>query len=101
MIQHKYGEFTDSQFHAFKERLHRTTHWCLIYAEQKSPIVCSYIEKQQIKFQGLNSLLEYSPIIPEIINLFESAKLEYHAHQYKTPLYRKLILDIHKLIDNV
>lgn len=101
MITHKYGEFTDDQFEAFKKNLHRWVHWCLIYAEEQSNTLDPYMIKIQKKFQALNSVLYYDAKVVEIITLLEAARIEYRDNGYKTPLFRKLILDTHEIIDHV
>lgn len=101
MIQNKYGDFSEEQFSAFKEKLHRWVHWCLVYAEEQSPTLDSYMVKVQRKFNGLNSILYYDSKIVEIMTLLEAARIEYQEKGCKTPSFRKFILDAHEIIDHV
>lgn len=101
MIKHKYGCYHDEQFLGYKKRLHNLIHWLLIYAEEDNTILNDYFEKVQYKLQGLNELLDYPTLIIEIMNLVESAKLEFNKPNYSHKVYRKTILDIHELIDKL
>lgn len=101
MIQHKYGSYTNEQFNAYKNRLHGSVHWLLIYAEQNSDIIDKCFDRVQCKLEGLNELLCYPTQIVEIMNLVESARIEYNRENYSHSKYRKLILDIHELIDKL
>ncbi len=100
-MKYKYGELTSQQFHDYKDRLHSLIHWLLIYAENNSPILNDYFVKVQYKLNGLNELINYPSELVEIMNLVESAKLEYMKNDFNFTLYRKMILDIHDLIDKI
>ena len=97
----KYGEYTEEQIIAFRKKLHTWIHYCLVYVEEQPAYLEQYMIKVQRKFQGLNELLEYSPKLVEIMNLLEAARIEFEKNGKKTELYRKLILDAHKVIDYV
>lgn len=101
MIKHKYGDYLDEQFVDYKKRLHSLIHWLLIYAEENDSCLNNYFEMVQYKLNGLNELLNYPTQIVEIMNLVESAKIEYSKPKYNHKLYRKTILDIHDLIDKL
>lgn len=101
MIQNKYGEYTEQQFEAFKKKLHKWVHWCLIYAESSAQDLLPYINKVQKKFNGLNDLLLDDPNVVEIMTLIEAARIEFEETQDKTPLFRKYILDAHEIIDMI
>lgn len=102
MVKNKYGEYTTIQFSEYKKRIHNLIHWLLIYEEEQNPILDSYFIKVQYKLAGLNSLLNFPSQLVEIMDLVESAQIEYknkECHNHKT--YRKMILDIHELIDKI
>lgn len=102
MVENKYGKFTNEQFEEFKKRLHGQIHWLLVYEDEKNPILDSYFQIVQEKLAGLNSLLNFPSQIVEMMNLVESARIEYQDkenHNHKR--YRKIILDIHDLVDKI
>ena len=100
-MKYKYGDYPHEQFHDYKKRMHKLIHWLLIYAEEQKSILDNYFDKVQRKMDGLNSLLGYPTQIIEIMNLIESAKIEFHKPNYSHNTYRKIILDIHELIDKI
>lgn len=79
--------------------MHSWVHFLLIYAEQKTDILDNYFDIIQTRLNGLNELLQYPSQLIEIMNLVESARLEFNSSEYRHAKYRKLILDIHDLID--
>lgn len=102
MVKNKYGDYSTEQMEHYKTRVHSWIHWLLIYEEEKNPILESYFSKLQNKLEGLNSLLNYPTELVEIMNLVESASIEYSnqsTHNHKT--YRKMIFDIHELVDRL
>ncbi len=100
-MQYKYGIYPNEQFDDYKQRIHSWIHWLLIYAERQDPTLNMYFEKLQYKLDGLNELINYPTQLIEIMNLVESAKIEYNKENYSHRIYRKIILDIHELIDNI
>lgn len=100
-MKYKYGEYKNEQFHEYKKRIHNLIHWLLIYAEEKNPNLNNYFEKVQYKLNGLNELINYPSQLVEIMSLVESARIEYNKIDYKHSIYRKIILDIHELIDKI
>lgn len=97
----RYGAIPNDQFTAYKKRLHSAVHWLLVYADNNNPALKTYFATVQYKLLGLNSLLEYSPRIVEMMVLLESAKLEYEKEDFNKKLYRRTILDIHDLVDRI
>lgn len=100
-MKYKYGEYPDSQFESYKKRLHSKIHWLLIYAEEDNSHLNDYFEKLQNILDGLNELLNYPTQLIEIMNLIESAKIEFNKENYSHKVYRKIILDVHDLIDKL
>lgn len=100
-MKYKYGEYTREQFHDYKKRMHSLIHWLLIYAEENESNLNNYFNKVQYKLNGLNELINYPVQLVEIMNLVESAKIEYNKINYDHSVYRKIILDIHELIDKI
>lgn len=95
----KYGQIPDTQFNDYKQHLHSLVHWFLVYADTDDPALPGYFEKVQYKLIGLNELLGYPEQILEIMNLLESARLEYMKPKRNHKLYRRTILDMHSLVD--
>lgn len=100
-MQYKYGTYPDGQFDGYKKRLHSLVHWLLIYAEENNSILNSYFDKVQFKLDGLNELINYPTQLIEIMNLIESARIEFNKENYNFEIYRKTILDVHDLIDKL
>lgn len=100
-MKHKYGTYPSEQFNNYKKRLHSLIHWLLIYAEENKPILNEYFSKVQFKLDGLNELINHPVQMVEIMNLVESAQIEFNKDNYNHDLYRKTILDIHDLIDRL
>lgn len=100
-MKHKYGTFEDNQFDGYKKRLHSWVHWFLVYADNNDPALNDYFTKVQYKLNGLNELLNYPTQLVEIINLIESARIEYNKENFNHKLFRKTFLDIHELIDKI
>ena len=100
-MDYKYGCFPAQQIKKFKKRIHSWVHWLLIYAEEHNNELNNYYEKVQYKIDGLNSLLNFPTQVIEIMALIESAKIEYNKPDYNHAIYRKIILDIHELIDRI
>ena len=100
-MEYKYGVYPSTQFHEYKKRMHNLIHWLLIYAEEKNPCLNDYFNKVQYKLDGLNELIKHPAQLIEIMNLVESAKIEYNKPDYSHKVYRKIILDIHELIDKI
>lgn len=100
-MKYKYGNFSDDQFIDYKKRLHSMTHWFLVYADDNNPILGEYFTKVQYKLAGLNELLGYPTQLIEIINLIESAQVEYQKGNFNKNQFRKTFLDVHELIDKI
>ena len=102
-MTYKYGVYPSNQFQSFKKRLHSWVHWFLIYVEQNEPHenVNKYFTKIQYEINGLNELLNHPAQVVEIMTLLESAKIEYNKPDFDYRVYRKIIFDVHELIDRI
>lgn len=100
-METKYGTIPDSQFESYRKRIHSLIHWLLVYADRQDPTLPDYFSTVQFKLLGLNSLLNYPIQIVEMMNLLESAKIEYSKPDYDHRLYRRTILDLHDLVDRI
>lgn len=100
-MNYKYGYVPKNQLNDYKKRLHSLVHWLLVYAEETPNLLLDYIDKVQLRLNGLNELLLYPTQILEIMNLVESAKIEFLQQEFNFKIYRKLIFDMHELIDRI
>lgn len=99
---YKYGNYPNYQIHDYKKKIHSLVHWLLIYKEENDNILEKYFDTVQYKLNGFNELMQYPTQIVEIMNLIESARLEFEKkEQCNHELYRRTILDIHGLIDKL
>lgn len=81
--------------------MHSWVHFLLIYAEQNNEILDNYFDVIQNRLNGLNELLNYPVQLINIMNLIESARVEFNSPDYTHHKYRKLILDAHECIDKI
>lgn len=101
-MHHKYGSYPKNQFHDYKKRMHSLVHWLLIYAENEDKsYVNNYFQIVQERINGLNELLDFPVQIIEIMSFIESAKIELNKDDYCHNKYRKIIFDVHELIDRI
>ena len=102
-----YGWFDKDQFERFKRRLHKETHWLLIYKDPETSEDYShvdfdkYFEGLMRRINGLSALLFYPTEIIELLNNLEAAYLETKKEELDFKLYRKLILDSHSIVDKI
>ena len=100
-MKYKYGDYPAEQIHDYKKRIHSLVHWLLIYQEENSEVLSNYFTIVQYKLNGFNELMQYPTQMIEIMNLVESAKLEYEKGLCNHDIFRRYILDIHALIDKL
>lgn len=102
LINYKYGMMSQSQLDHIKKRIHSLIHWLLIYAENEEyDVLNDYFNIVQSKLNGFNSVLNYPDSLGEIVVLVESAKKIDVKNKENYHLYRKIILDIHDLIEEI
>lgn len=100
-MRYTYGNYPDYQIHGYKKKIHSLIHWLLIYKEENQSILNRYFETVQYKLDGFNELMLYPEPMIEIMNLVESARLEFNKSNCNHENYRRIILDIHSLIDKL
>lgn len=103
MIKYRYGFCSDEQFTEYKKSLHSLIHWILRYKDNgENNILKDYFGIVQFKLNGANALLEYNPLMLQIISLIESASAEFNkGEKCNKKLFRSAILDAHSLIDKL
>lgn len=101
MIRNKYGWWKEGQFEDFLDRLHAMIHRLIFYAESEDPILPAYFKSTQQKINALNRLLNYDPVIVDMMNVLEAARVEYEQQRKFTPRYRSLVFEAHELIDRI
>lgn len=100
-MKYKYGNYPSYQVDSYKRRIHSLIHWLLIYKEENDKILDRYFETVQYKLDGFNELMLHPVCMLEIMTLVESARLEFNKTNCNHENYRKIILDIHSLIDRL
>lgn len=100
-MKYKYGEYSETQVHNYKQRLHNLVHWLLIYKENNNDVLDSYFENVQDKLNGYNELVGHPDVMVQIMTLVETARLENQKENCNFKRYRSHILDIHSLIDKL
>ena len=107
MIEHLYGNFSDTQFEEYKVKLHKELFWLLLYKDPKTKDKYENVnfEKYFIglmkKLSGLNELL-FEPVeMVSILSLLQAALIETKKDCFDFQSYRKLILDTHSLVDKI
>lgn len=107
MIIHTYGTFTAEQFEEYKTQLHKKLFWLLLYQDPKTkedyPLVNiqEYFKGIMLELDGLNQLLSYPKEMVSIMSTLEEAKTLCVTDNFDFKIYRKLILDAHKLVDDM
>lgn len=102
-----YGSFDKDQFERFKTKLHKELFWLLLYKDPKTKEQYQnvnfekYFDGLMRKINGLNELLFYPTEIVSIMSLLQAAFQETREEPFNYPIYRKLILDAHSLVDKI
>lgn len=102
-----YGSFDKDQFERFKTKLHKELFWLLLYKDPKTKEQYQnvnfekYFDGLMRKINGLNELLFYPVEIVSIMSLLQAAFQETREEPFNYPIYRKLILDAHSLVDKI
>lgn len=104
-----YGNITKEQIKAQKKNLHDAIHWLLIYkdpkivqdSKYKDVDVSRYVDGLSYRIGGLNELLNHPDCLITILSLLQAVRLELNSDSYNWSTYRKLILDIHSLVDSI
>lgn len=106
-MKHKYGYFSDGQLSNYKTKLHKDIFWLLLYKDPEKDgdflnvNYDKYFYNLMRKINGLNSLLFYPIEIVEILSLLEAAMMETQKESFDFKVYRKLLFDVHTLIDKI
>lgn len=100
-MKHKYGSFSQSQMSEYKNKLHNTIHWLLIYKENDYKLLDEYFNTTLLKLNALNELLFYPTSIVSLYTTLEAARIILNSDEFDFKVYRKLILDAHSLVDKL
>ncbi len=106
-MEFKHGFFPQKQFDDYKKQLHSKIHWLLIYKDPSfSPRydyidVNAYIDDLVLFLSGLNELLCYSYAVIMILTSLESMKILLQQENFNFYKFRKLVLDTHRLVDDI
>lgn len=102
-----YGEFGDKQFIEYKSKLHSKMFWLLIYKDpETSPDYADvdfnkYFTCLMKEIDGLNDILKRPPKLIEMMSLLQAAMNEVQSPKYNYRIYRKFILDAHRVLDEI
>lgn len=106
-MEHLYGEFSDGQIEQYKVKLHKELFWLLIYKDPETRDQYSHVDYEKYfgnimrKLDGFNELIFYPVEIVSLMSLLEAALIETRKEEFNYPLYRKIILDAHNLVDKI
>lgn len=100
-MKHKYGSFSQSQMSEYKNKLHNTIHWLLIYKENDYKLLDEYFNTTLLKLNALNEILFYPNSIVSLYTTLEAARVILNSNEFDFKAYRKLILDAHSLVDKL
>lgn len=100
-MKHKYGSFSQNQMSEYKNKLHNTIHWLLIYKENDYKLLDEYFNTTLLKLNALNELLFYPTSIVSLYTTLEAARTILNSNEFDFKAYRKLILDAHSLVDKI
>ena len=95
------------RFERVKTRGHKELFWLLLYKDPKTKEQYQnvnfekYFDGLMRKINGLNELLFYPTEIVSIMSLLQAAFQETREEPFNYPIYRKLILDAHSLVDKI
>lgn len=107
MVEYKYGEFSDRQFDEFKTKLHKDVFWLLLFKDPELADQFGHVDFDKYynglirKIAGLNDILGNPAEVVELISMLEAAYKETTNDCLDFLIYRKLVLDAHKLIDKI
>lgn len=101
-MKHLYGEFSGKQIADYKKDLHSSVHWLLIYKEQNYEKLDEYIHSLLVRVSGLNDVLLQPAEMVNIIGILQAIRKENAKNDdCDFGLYRKLVFDVHSLIDRI
>lgn len=102
-----YGKFTSNQVSELKRNLHSSLHWLLLY---KDPDTCAkyqhvdvdtYLDHLLKIVGGLNEIFNYPDVYPILIATLQAVRIENRHEPFDWLSYRRLVLDMHKLVDRL
>lgn len=95
-------QFTQEQLLAYKKKLHSSIHWLLIYKEQNTyEHLEIYFDALLAKIENLNLLVGHQEAITNLFMTLAAARCECCKLDCDFPLFRKLVLDSHTLLDKI
>lgn len=106
-MEHKYGEFTNTQIYLTKKELRKQIFFLLMCADPKTKIEYEYVDLNEAfdgllhKLGGLNSVLGEPQELVDVISLLEEARIICNESPFKFNLYRRLVLNAGSLVDEI
>lgn len=98
-MNHKYGEFSESQIHEAKKFIQKRVYFLLLIVDPETKHnypnvdVLAAFDGVLTDIAGLNDLLGCPVELVTILSKLNAAKLEYQRNDFHWKKYRKLILD--------
>ena len=98
-MEHKYGQFSESQVHGAKEFIRKRIYFLLLIVDPDTKNnysevdVLAAFDGVLTDVAGLNDLLGCPVELVSILSKLNAAKLEYQREDFRWKRYRKLILD--------
>lgn len=107
MVQHKYGEFKESQVEYYKQKFRKKIFWLILYTDEntnqnyKDVDVKKFHKNLIFEISNCNELLFYPKNFTEIINKLDCALAILEANSFDFNKYKKLVFDAGALIDSL
>lgn len=106
-MQHKYGNFTNSQISLTKKEIRKQIFFLLLCADPETKDEYNYVNLNEAfdgllyKLGGLNSILGEPQELVDIISLLEEALIKYNEPHFNFKIYRRLILNAGALTNKI
>lgn len=106
-MQHKYGEFTDTQMSLTKKEIQKQIFFLLLCADPKTKAEYDYVDLDEAfsgllyKLGGLNSVLGEPQELVDVMSLLEEARIEYNEPKFNFQIYRRLVLSAGSLTEKI
>lgn len=107
MIQHKYGEFKNSQVEYYKQKFRKKIFWLILYTDKRTNQNYQNIDVEEFhknlifEISSCNELLLHPQNFVEIINRLEQALKVLESDKFDFKKYKKLVFDAGALINTL
>lgn len=107
MVQHKYGEFQESQVEYYKQKFRKKIFWLILYTDEntnqnyKNVNVKRFHRNLIFEISNCNELLFYPKNFVEIINKLDCALTILESEHFNFNEYKKLVFDAGALLESL